>query len=212
MNLQFTAPFENDEQVEMISETAASLSTLTIESVNEDKLLKSVVTAAFTEVKDGEGKESAQFHTSYQAAFRVSTVQNSWYVFVKSGVTVDVTSETDHGSAELSANEVEAGTAVFQGLEFTTRKAKVVEGKQEVKIPISWGDAPSGYDGTVTAEKSEFTAFGTISSDDYTIALDNQEIWVTVCMGIQQKQESGQTLQMIWDRFCSADCIRLWIC
>ncbi len=90
-------------------------------------------------------------------------------------------------------NEVEAGTAVFQGLEFTTRKAKVVEGNQEVKIPISWGDAPSEYDGTVTAEKSEFTAFGTISSDDYTIALDNQEIWVTVCMGIQQKQESGQT-------------------
>ena len=73
-------------------------------------------------------------------------------------------------------------------------------------------DAPSEYDGTVTAEESEFTAFGTISSDDYTIALDNQEIWVTVCMGIQQKQESGQTLQMIWDRFCLADCIRLWIC
>lgn len=99
VNLQFTAPFENDEQVEMISETAASLSTLTIESVNEDHLLKSVVTAAFTEVKDGEGKESAQFHTSYQAAFRVFTVQNSWYVFAKSGVTADVTSETDHGSA-----------------------------------------------------------------------------------------------------------------
>lgn len=179
----------------------------------------------------------------------MSTVQNSWYVFAKSGVTADVTSETDHGSAELSANEVEAGTAVFQGLEFTTRKAKVVEviepttktnvdvayasaydriktqlsskiptatvkveGNQEVKIPIFWGDAPSGYDGTITAEKSEFTAFGTISSDDYTIALDNQEIWVTVCIGIQQKQESGQTLQMIWDRFCLADCIRLSIC
>ena len=28
----------------------------------------------------------------------------------------------------------------------------------------------------------------------------------------KQKQESGQTLQMIWDRFCLADCIRLWIC